>query len=97
MFNAYFLKNSLYNSQDMEATSMSTDKWLDKDVVGHIHNGILLNYKKKRIWVCSNEVDETSLLYSQKEKHQYSILTHIYGIRKMVMMILYARQQKRQM
>ena len=32
---------------------------------------------------------------SQKEKHQYSILTHIYGIRKMVM-ILYARQQKRQ-
>ena len=33
---------------------------------------------------------------SQKEKHQYSILMHIYGIfRKMVMIILYARQQKR--
>ena len=32
---------------------------------------------------------------SQKEKHQYSILTHIYGIRKMVMITLYARQQKR--
>ena len=32
---------------------------------------------------------------NQKEKHQYSILTHIYGIRKMVMIILYARQQKR--
>ena len=33
---------------------------------------------------------------SQKGKHQYSILTHIYGIfRKMVMIILYARQQKR--
>ena len=32
---------------------------------------------------------------SQKEKHQYSILTHIYGIRKMVMMTLYVRQQKR--
>ena len=31
---------------------------------------------------------------SQKEKHQYSILTHIYGIRKMVMITLYARQQK---
>jgi len=31
---------------------------------------------------------------SEKEKHQYSILTHIYGIRKMVMIILYARQQK---
>ena len=33
---------------------------------------------------------------SQKEKHQYSILTHIYiEFRKMVMMSLYARQQKR--
>ena len=32
---------------------------------------------------------------SQKEKHQYSILTHIYGFRKMVMMTLYARQLKR--
>ena len=32
---------------------------------------------------------------SQKEKHQCSILTHIYEFRKMVMMTLYARQQKR--
>ena len=33
---------------------------------------------------------------SQKEKHQYSILTHMYiEFRKMVMMSLYARQQKR--
>ena len=28
----------------------------------------------------------------QKEKHQYSILTHIYGIRNMITMTLYARQ-----
>ena len=32
---------------------------------------------------------------SQKEKHQYSILMHIYGIVKMVTIILYTRQQKR--
>ena len=32
---------------------------------------------------------------SQKEKHQYSILMHIMEFRKMVMMTLYARQQKR--
>ena len=33
---------------------------------------------------------------SQKEKHQYSILTHIYmEFRKMAMMTLYARQEKR--
>ena len=33
---------------------------------------------------------------SQKEKHQYSILTHIcMEFRKMVMITLYVRQQKR--
>ena len=32
---------------------------------------------------------------SQKEKHQYSILTHIYGIKKDGMITLYARQPKR--
>ena len=33
---------------------------------------------------------------SQKEKHQYSMLTHIYmELRMMVMMTLYVRQQKR--
>ena len=32
---------------------------------------------------------------SQKEKHQCSILMHIYGFRKMVTMTLYERQQKR--
>ena len=51
----------------------------------HIHNGILISYKKEHIWVSSNEVDESGAYYiqsevSQKEKHQYSILTHIYGI-----------------
>ena len=32
---------------------------------------------------------------SQKEKHQYSILMHIYGFRKLLTITLYARQQKR--
>ena len=32
---------------------------------------------------------------SQKEEHQYSILTHISDFRKMVTITLYARQQKR--
>ena len=58
-------------------------RWMDKEVVAHIHNGILLSYKKEHIWVSSNEADETGDYYtewSQKEKYQYSMLTHIYGI-----------------
>ena len=31
---------------------------------------------------------------SKKEKHQYGILMHIYGICEMVMMTLYVRHQK---
>ena len=35
----------------------------------HIHNGILVNYKKKEcIWVSSNEVDETGAYYTEWSK-----------------------------
>ena len=45
----------------------------------------LMLIKKEYIWVSSNEVDETGANYAEwskpeKKKHQYSILTHIYGI-----------------
>ena len=39
---------------------------MDKEVMVHIHYGILLSYKKKeRIWVSSNEVDETRAYYTE--------------------------------
>ena len=38
---------------------MSIGRQMDKEAVVHVHNGILLNYKKEHIWVSSNEVDET--------------------------------------
>ena len=34
----------------------------------HIHNGILLSYKKECIWVSSNEVDETWAYYAEWSK-----------------------------
>ena len=33
--------STIYNSQDMEATLMSIDRWMDKEDVLHIHNGVL--------------------------------------------------------
>ena len=71
---------------------------MDKKAVVHIHNGILFSYKKNSFesalmrWMKLEPIIQSEV--SEKEKHQYSILTHIYGIRKMVMIILYARQQK---
>ena len=61
---------------------------MDKEIVVHIHNRILLSYKKE---LSSNEVDEVEPIIlsssssssiqsevSQKEKDKYHILTHIY-------------------
>ena len=40
----------------MEATQMSIDRWMDKEDIGHMYNGILLSHKKNEImpFVCSN-------------------------------------------
>ena len=58
---------------------------MDKEVVVHKHNGILLSYKKKNAfesvlmgWMKLEPVIQSEA--SQREKHQYSILMHIYGI-----------------
>ena len=58
---------------------------MDKEVVVHIHNGILLSYKKERIWVSSNEVDETGARYTQWSKPEREtpiqyINVYIHGI-----------------
>ena len=56
---------------------------MDKEAVVHIHNGILLSYKKKNAfesvlikWVKLEPIIQSEM----NQKHQYSILTHIYGI-----------------
>ena len=59
---------------------------MDKKVVLHIHNEILLSYIKKKNtfesvlmrWMKLEPIIQSEV--NQKEKHQYSILTHIYGI-----------------
>ena len=64
---------------------MAIDNWKNKEVVVHISSGIFLSYKKKHIWIRSNEVDEPRAYpteLSQKEKDQYCIIMCIYGIWK---------------
>ena len=70
-----------------------------KKAMVHTHNGILLSNLKNTFesvltrWMKLEPIIHMEI--SQKENHQYSILTHIYVFRKMVMMTLHARQQKR--
>ena len=57
---------------------------MDKKAVVHIHNGIYSAIKKNAFesvlmrWMKVELIIQSKV--SQKEKHQYSILTHIYGI-----------------
>ena len=69
----------------MEATQMPISRQMDKEAVVHTHHGMLKEYIKKNTcesvlmrWLKLEHITQSEL--SQKDKHQYSILTHIYGI-----------------
>ena len=57
---------------------------MDKEVVVHIHNGILLSHKRDAFesilmrWINLEPIIHSEV--SQKEKDKYHIITHIYGI-----------------
>ena len=44
---------------------MSTDRWMDKEAVVHVYNGVLLSHKKECIWVSFNEVDKPLDYYTE--------------------------------
>ena len=74
-------RSTVYNSQDMEATQMPTDRWMDEEDMVHIYNGTLLSYKKEHIWVNPNEVDESGAYYtewSKSERQKQISYTNVY-------------------
>ena len=71
---------------------MSIRRGMDKKAVVHIHDGILLSHQKECTWISSNEVGETGAYYTEWSKSEGKTPIQY---RMMVMMTLYARQQKR--
>ena len=61
---------------------MPIDRGMDKEAVVHIYNALLSQKKECESvimrWMKLEPIIQSEV--SQKEKHQYSILTHIYGI-----------------
>ena len=49
---------------------MSISRWMDKEAVVDIHNGLLLSHKKEWILVSSNEVDEPRAYYTEWSKSE---------------------------
>ena len=66
---------------------MSVGRWMGKEVVLHVHGGILLSHKKEHIWVSFNEVDEpraysTEWSKSETEQQILNINTHIWDLER---------------
>ena len=60
----WFLKYNLKNQL------ISIDRWMDQEVVIHIHNEILLSHEKECIWVSSDEVDKPKAYYTEWSKSE---------------------------
>ena len=76
-----------HNFQKVEANQMSPDRWMDKEDVAHIYNGILLSHKKKWNWVICSEVDgpkdcHTEWSKSKREKQIPYASTHIWNLKQ---------------
>ena len=44
----YVHSSTIYNSQDIETTLISINRWMDKEDMVYIHNGILLSHQKEQ-------------------------------------------------
>ena len=65
---------TIHNSQDLEATYMSTDRWMDTEDAAQIYNGILLSHKRE--WnsaTFSNMNGPDSDYHTKSEKDKYHI------------------------
>ena len=80
---------------------MSIDRWMDKEDVGHIYNGILLSHKKE--WnnaICSNmdgpRDHHTKWSKSNRERQISYDITYMWNIKKMTQMNLFTKQKQTQ-
>ena len=60
---------------------------MDKEILVHIHNEILLSHKKEHIWLSSNKVDEPKAYYtewskSERERQILYINTYIWNLER---------------
>ena len=73
----------MFNSQTVEGASVSIERWVDKEDVVYVYNGILLSHQKEwnfAIWI---DVDGTRGYYAKQnktEKNKYlcDISVHVF-------------------
>ena len=70
----YVHSSAIYKSQDMEATQLSINKWVDKETMVYTYNGILLNHNNKWNLNICDSMDGPKRYYAkwnklEKDKH----------------------------
>ena len=69
----YFRSSSIHNSQDIETTVNVINRWMDKEDMVHMYNGILLSHRKE--WnkaICSNMEGPRDYKWSRSNTIGYS-------------------------
>ena len=78
----HVLSSIIHNSQNVEATQVSTDGWMDKHTVVYTYNGILFSLNKEGNSAICYSMDETWGYYAKQNKSQkdkyYTI--HLYEV-----------------
>ena len=79
----YVHSSTIHNSQVMETTWMSIDRWIDKEDTVHIYNGVLLGHKNNEImplaatWM---QLEMIILSEVRNKKDKYHIISLRCGI-----------------
>ena len=58
----------IYSSQDLEAAQMYINRWVDKIAMVHLHNRILLSYKKEENFTLCDSMDGPGKHYKKWNK-----------------------------
>ena len=81
-------RSMIYNSQYMEATQVSTERWMDKeDVVythihthTHTHNGIPFSHKNEIISFATTWVDLGTIILSKVRPRKTNSIIHMWAL-----------------
>ena len=79
-FHPNVYSSDVHNSQDMERAQMSTDRWMDKDVV-YIYRIWLSHQKKWNLTICNNVDGAEGIMLSkisQSERDRQISWFHLY-------------------
>ena len=75
---------------------MSKDRWLDKEDMVHMHNGLLSHKKGWNYTICNNmdgpRADHTK--WSKSEKEKYHMISLICGIWRIMQINLFTKEKQ---